>query len=75
MDYLRSIQANEWLAGIKKISFVTIPNNDLTMSMWQEAYNKSCLSVDACVRAIQGEELEAFTDTGTNIVNPNSSAA
>ncbi|MBR0282599.1 MAG: sugar ABC transporter substrate-binding protein [Oscillibacter sp.] len=41
-----------------------------TMSVCQEGYNMGYSSVDAVVRALQGEQLEDFIDAGASIVDP-----
>lgn len=41
---------------------------DETMSVAQDAYGMGYKAVDACVRSIQGEQLEEFIDTGCEVI-------
>ena len=43
--------------------------DELTMSVAQEAYEMGYKAVDAAVRAINGETLDAFIDSGCSVVN------
>ncbi|MGF6365310.1 ABC-type sugar transport system substrate-binding protein [Aequitasia blattaphilus] len=40
-----------------------------TMSVAQNAYDMGYKAVEACVKAIQGNEIESFIDSGSSIVN------
>lgn len=40
-----------------------------TMSVAQNAYDMGYKAVEACVKAIQGDEIESFIDSGSSIVN------
>lgn len=42
--------------------------DQLTMSVAQEAYNMGYLSVEEAVKALEGETLEEFTDSGCDVV-------
>lgn len=42
--------------------------DELDMSVAQEAYNMGYLSVQEAVKALEGEELEEFTDSGCDVV-------
>ena len=46
-----------------------------TMSVCQEGYSMGYESVDAVVRALQGETLDAFIDAGASIVDPDTAEA
>ena len=46
-----------------------------TMSVAQDAYGMGYKAVDACVRAIRGEEMEEFIDTGCEIVTVDTAQA
>lgn len=52
-----------------------ILNGELTMSVCQEPYEMAYMAVDSAVRALQGETLEAFVDTGASIVEPSTAQA
>lgn len=43
---------------------------ELTMSVCQEGYSMGYSSVDAVVRALRGEKLDKFIDSGASIVDP-----
>lgn len=45
---------------------------ELTMSVCQQGYDMGYNSVDAVVRALQGEKLDEFIDAGATIVDPSS---
>jgi ribose transport system substrate-binding protein len=46
-----------------------------TMSVCQEGYSMGYNSVDAVVRALQGEKLEKFIDAGASVVDPSNAQA
>lgn len=46
-----------------------------TMSVCQEGYSMGYNSVDAVVRALQGEKLDEFIDAGASIVDPSNAQA
>lgn len=46
-----------------------------TMSVCQEGYSMGYNSVDAVVRALQGEKLDTFIDAGASIVDPDTAQA
>ena len=46
-----------------------------TMSVCQEGYSMGYNSVDAVVRALQGEQLDEFIDAGASIVDPSNAQA
>ena len=46
-----------------------------TMSVCQEGYSMGYNSVDAVVRALQGEKLDEFIDAGASIVDPSTAQA
>lgn len=46
-----------------------------TMSVCQEGYEMGYQSVDAVVRALQGEKLDEFIDAGASIVDPSTAQA
>ena len=46
-----------------------------TMSVCQEGYSMGYNSVDAVVRALQGEQLDEFIDAGASIVDPSTAQA
>ena len=48
---------------------------ELTMSVCQEGYSMGYNSVDAVVRALQGEKLDEFIDAGASIVDPSTAQA
>ena len=48
---------------------------ELTMSVCQEGYSMGYNSVDAVVRALQGETLDKFIDAGASIVDPSTAQA
>lgn len=48
---------------------------ELTMSVCQEGYSMGYNSVDAVVRALQGETLDEFIDAGASIVDPSTAQA
>lgn len=45
-----------------------ILNGEETMSVAQNAYQMGYLAVEACVKAVQGESIEEFIDSGSSIV-------
>lgn len=47
-----------------------ILNGDETLSVAQDAYGMGYKAVEAAVKALQGEELEAFIDSGAKIITP-----
>ena len=47
-----------------KTACEAILNDELTMSVAQEAYNMGYMAVEEAVKALDGEELEEFTDSG-----------
>lgn len=48
---------------------------ELTMSVCQEGYSMGYNSVDAVIRALQGEKLDEFIDAGASIVDPSTAQA
>lgn len=46
-----------------------ILNGELTMSVAQQGYEMGYQSVDAVVRALNGEKLDEFIDSGADVVN------
>lgn len=46
-----------------------------TMSVCQQAYDMGYKSVDAVIRALQGETLDKFIDAGASVVDPSSAQA
>ena len=53
----------------------SILNGEETMSVCQEGYSMGYNSVDAVVRALQGEKLDEFIDAGASIVDPSTAQA
>ena len=53
----------------------SILDGELTMSVCQEGYNMGYNSVDAVVRALQGEKLDSFIDAGASVVDPTTAQA
>lgn len=51
-----------------KTACEAILNDELTMSVAQEAYNMGYMAVEEAVKALNGEELEEFTDSGCDVV-------
>ena len=52
----------------------SIMDGELTMSVCQAGYDMGYQSVDAVVRALQGETLDAFIEAKASIVDPSSAA-
>ncbi|MBS5702993.1 MAG: sugar ABC transporter substrate-binding protein [Butyricicoccus pullicaecorum] len=52
-----------------------ILNGELTMSVAQQGYEMGYQSVDAVVRALNGEKLDEFIDSGADVVNPENAQA
>lgn len=53
----------------------SILTGELTMSVAQQPYDMGYTAVDACVRAIQGESLDAFIDTGCAVIDQSNAQA
>ena len=46
-----------------------ILNGQLTLDVCQQGYEMAYMAVDACVRALEGETLDAFIDSGSSIMD------
>jgi ribose transport system substrate-binding protein len=73
----RTCQGNDAYANTVFLGFdgaqnacVAILDGQLTMSICQHPYQMGYLAVESAVKAIEGEELPAFQDTGTNVIDP-----
>ncbi|MBQ6205644.1 MAG: sugar ABC transporter substrate-binding protein [Oscillospiraceae bacterium] len=73
----RTCEGNEAYANTVFLGFdgaqnacVAILDGQLTMSICQHPYQMGYLAVESAVKAIQGEELPDFQDTGTNVIDP-----
>ena len=77
MAACRAAQGNEAYKNTVFVGFDGIQSackailaGEETMSVAQEAYDMGYKAVDAAVRALQGETLEKFIDSGCSIVDP-----
>ena len=52
----------------------SIMDGELTMSVCQAGYDMGYQSVDAVVRALQGEKLDEFIEAKASIVDPSTAA-
>lgn len=75
MAAARAAKSNEAYANTIFVGFdgiqsacTAILNGEETMSVAQEAYDMGYMAVDAAVKAINGEELEEFIDSGCSVV-------
>lgn len=73
----RTCQGNDAYANTVFLGFdgaqnacTAILDGQLTMSICQHPYQMGYLAVESAVKAIQGEELPEFQDTGTNVIDP-----
>ena len=77
MAAARAAKGNEAYANTVFLGFdgiqsacQSILDGEETMSVCQQGYEMGYNSVDAVVRALQGETLEEFIDAGASIVDP-----
>ena len=75
MAAARAAKGNEAYANTVFVGFdgiqsacTAILNGEETMSVAQEAYDMGYMAVDAAVKALNGEEIEEFIDSGCSVV-------